>query len=53
MGIKICKKESKERRYWFCLIEAKSEVREKERLRLFQEAIELTKIFGSILENSY
>jgi len=53
MRIKICRKESKESRYWFSLIETKSEVSEKERLRLFQEAIELTKIFGSILENSY
>jgi four helix bundle protein len=49
--IKICRKESKESRYWLELIEPKVEqISEKE--NLIQEATELTKIFGSIVEKS-
>jgi four helix bundle protein len=51
MRIKICKKESKETLYWLRLSEpAKDWIEEKE--RLMQEANELMKIFGSILEKS-
>jgi four helix bundle protein len=49
MRIKICKKESKESRYWLRLSEPKEEGQcEKE--GLISETIELMKIFGSILE---
>jgi four helix bundle protein len=47
MRVKICRKEAKESRYWLKLSEAS---RGEERDLLMQEALELTKIFGSILE---
>ena len=51
MRIKICRKEAKESRLWLKLAEPLHEdQRGKE--ELIQESIELTKIFGSILENS-
>lgn len=51
--IKICRKEAKESRLWLRLCDcAGSQMLEKERVRLIQEAVELTKIFGSILEKS-
>ena len=51
MRIKISRKEAKESRYWLELTELKEEQRgEKE--SLIREAIELTKIFGSIVEKS-
>jgi four helix bundle protein len=49
--IKICRKESKESRYWLKLIQVKKED-ERERESLIQEATELMKIFGSIIEKS-
>ena len=49
MRIKISRKESKESRYWLNLSEPK-EGRIKEREELIQEATELMKIFGSIVE---
>lgn len=52
MRIKICRKEAKESRYWLKLVETNSESLEKERQELIQEAIELTKIFGSMVEKS-
>lgn len=42
MRIMICRKEAKETTYWLKLVEASSQ--------LLQEATELTKIFGSIVE---
>jgi four helix bundle protein len=48
MRIKICRKESKETRYWLKLIETNNDKLEKE--VLIQEATELMKIFGSIIE---
>jgi len=51
MRAKICRKESKESRYWLRLVEANNNL-EKERELLMQEATELMKIFGSILEKS-
>ncbi len=51
MRIKICRKESKESRYWIRLTEPNQDyISEKE--YLIQEATELMKIFGSILEKS-
>ncbi len=51
MRIKISKKEAKEARYWLKLTEpAKEMVTERE--TLIQEATELMKIFGAILEKS-
>jgi four helix bundle protein len=51
MRIKIFKKESKESRYWLRLTEPLKE-NQKEKEELIQEATELMKIFGSILEKS-
>lgn len=51
MRIKICRKEAKESVYWFKLSEPKSGYME-ERDALVQEATELMKIFGSIVEKS-
>lgn len=45
MRIKICRKEAKETRLWIRLIESTSEEKDK----LLMEAIELMKIFGSIV----
>jgi four helix bundle protein len=51
MRIKICRKEAKESGYWLDLIESKEDqAREKE--SLMREAVELTKIFGAIVEKS-
>lgn len=51
MRIKICRKEAKESRFWLDLTEPK-DTQIQERKALIQEAIELTKIFGSIIEKS-
>lgn len=53
MRIKIARKEAKESQFWLKLldIDQNSEI-ESFRLRMLQEALELTKIFGSILEKS-
>jgi four helix bundle protein len=49
--IKICRKESKESRYWLDLIlSANSNKLEKEINLLVQESTELMKIFGAILK---
>ena len=51
MRAKICRKEAKESRFWIILTEPiESELKEKEYLT--NEALELTKIFGSIVEKS-
>jgi four helix bundle protein len=47
--IKICRKEAKESRLWLKLIDVDI-VLESERNGLLQETIELTRIFGAILE---
>jgi four helix bundle protein len=49
MRVKICRKEAKESHYWLDLSEPKAED-EMEKKTLMQEAVELTKIFGAILE---
>lgn len=51
MRIKICRKEAKETRYWLFLLDSVSEDMQK-RDALAAEAMELMKIFGSILEKS-
>ena len=51
MRIKISRKEAKESKYWLELTDPK-ENQIKEREALIQEATELTKIFGSIVEKS-
>lgn len=53
MRIKICRKESKESRYWLMLLDTGDESGlELERGELAQEAKEFTSIFSSILEKS-
>ena len=52
MRVKICRKEAKESRYWLKLIEVNGEDAEKQRLLLIQEATEIMKIFGAILEKT-
>ena len=51
MRVKICRKEAKESRLWLNLTEPSREF-QKMKLDLIQEATELTKIFGSIVEKS-
>ncbi len=50
MRVKICRKEAKESRYWLRLIEVRTEDAERKRQSLINEATELMKIFGSIVE---
>ncbi len=53
MRIKISKKESKECAYWLRIISAtNNENHKKEALSLYNEAVELKKIFSSIIEKS-
>lgn len=52
MRIMICRKEAKESCYWLRLIEVHNGALENNRLKLLNEATELMKIFGKILENS-
>ena len=53
MRIKICRKEAKESQYWLKLIETLEEMeQENERNVLLQEATELMKIFGGILQKT-
>ena len=52
MRVKICRKEAKESRYWLKLIEVGGEDTEKGRQSLINEATELMKIFGSIVEKT-
>ena len=53
MRIKISRKEARESSFWLDLLDLESRPElEVERLALFQESIELMKIFGAILRNS-
>jgi len=52
MRVKICRKESKESGYWLRLIEVSEEDAEKRRQSLINEATELMKNFGSIVEKA-
>lgn len=47
--IKICRKEAKESRYWLLLIYTNN-ISQKEKDKLIQEATELMKVFGAIIE---
>lgn len=49
MRIKICRKEAKESVYWLRLIDGGNQ---QGRMQLIDEATQLTKIFGAILEKS-
>lgn len=51
MKIRICRKESKESKFWLRLLDTNNnETLEVERTKLIQEAHELMLIFGSILQ---
>jgi four helix bundle protein len=53
MHIKICRKESKESKYFLRLVDTDDkEILDKQRAELVQEATELMLIFGSILRKS-
>ncbi|MBL7153822.1 MAG: four helix bundle protein [Phycisphaerae bacterium] len=53
MRIKICRKESKESRYWLRLVDTQDDPElDSERPGLEQEATELMNIFGAILRKS-
>ncbi len=53
MRIKICRKEAKESAYWLRLIVENNEKKfEEEEKGLLQEAVELKKIFSTIIEKS-
>lgn len=50
MRIKICRKETKESRYWLNLVEFNNEKLEQNRKILVEESTQLLKIFSSIAE---
>ena len=51
--IKICRKESKESRYWLRLLDTENDAElDLEREDLIRESTELMKIFGAILQKS-
>jgi len=52
MRVKICRKEAKETVYWLKLLEIQSEAEEILRMKMIQEATELMKIFGAIIEKT-
>ena len=52
MRIKICRKESKESIYWLKLLEVSEVNTDKERQVMINEATELMKIFGAIVEKT-
>ena len=52
MRIRISRKEAKESCYWLRLVEVNNEDAEVVRQRLIQETVELTKIFGAIIEKT-
>lgn len=53
MRIKICRKEAKESCYWLKLVDCTNTKESNEKQKnLIQEATELMKIFGAILEKS-
>jgi four helix bundle protein len=47
--IKVCKKESKESRLWLNILEITDKIQDQERNALLQEALELIKIFKTII----
>jgi four helix bundle protein len=52
LRIKICRKEAKESRFWLRILRLDNSLNlEQTRQELIQEAFELTKIFGKIIQN--
>lgn len=50
---KICRKETKESRYWLLLVDAENNLKlDEERQTLIKEATELLNIFGAIIRKS-
>jgi four helix bundle protein len=53
LRIKICRKEAKETRYWWQIVDVGNDARlEKDRDGLIREAAELMNIFGSIIRKT-
>ena len=53
MRVRICRKESKESRYWLRLLDTRDNSDlEKVRVKMIDEAEQRMKIFGAILRNS-
>ncbi len=53
MRIRICRKESKETGYWLRLLDTRGPTGiDAQRDKLVQESVELTRIFGAILQKS-
>ncbi len=52
MRVRVCRKEAKETVYWLKLLEINGNDMESKRQVLVQEATELMKIFGSIVEKT-
>ena len=50
MRVKICRKEAKESHYWLALLVELPNTLSKEHETLIDEAMQLTKIFGAIVE---
>jgi len=50
MRVRISRKEAKESSYWLKLFETEDKNLNQERIKLYNESIELMKIFGAILE---
>jgi four helix bundle protein len=50
--VKICRKEAKESIYWLKLVQLKSDLDERNRKLLIDEATQLMKIFNAIIEKS-
>ncbi len=50
MRVKICRKEAKESHYWLSLLDSLPDTLKREHDALTKEALELTKIFSSIVE---
>jgi four helix bundle protein len=51
MRVKICRKEAKESCYWLKLVNCSNDLQD-EQSCLIQESVELTRIFGAILEKT-
>jgi four helix bundle protein len=50
--VKICRKEAKESRYWLNLLQLEKDELKKVRETFVQEATELTRIFGAIIQKT-
>lgn len=52
MKIRICRKETRESKFWLNLLSVKQESHENQRQALIKETDELARIFGAILEKT-